>query len=196
MARFNIENGVASYRINDDVVVGGLNIAAIMGNAEVLQKTVAFALKTLLRNETAGLMKTAEQQAEAAENVEGRIAALNAGKWSEGRAGGEGESTRSLLVQALARVLQKTPAEARDLIQGEINAQLEEQGIDPDTENDDLSDDAKKSKRKIGMAVRKGIGDDPAVKEAMLDIKAEKDKAEREALAKQKAEGKVQSRFA
>ena len=196
MARFKVENGMASYQISDDLIVGGLDLEKVYGFSklnEVVQKTILFSLKTVLRNATAGKMKDAASMKEAFEAVGQRVSALMNGKWSERKETGEaGESARSILALALARVLGREPHEAADLIAGEVSAKLDEAGIDAEAETDDLSPEDAKKRRKIATAVRKGIADDPLVKLAILDIKAERDKAEREELAK----GKQTSRFA
>lgn len=170
MERFKINpDGTASYQINEETTVSGLNLESAYGwskLSELARSTLAFALKTVLRNETAGKMKDAATQKEAAEDVAARIKAINDGKWTVRVRGEAGEARTSILARALAQVLDITPDEAADMVSKEIVAKLEEAGIDPETENDDLTDEQKKAKRKIGNAVRKGISDDPAVKAA------------------------------
>lgn len=193
MARFKVENGIASYQINDSLTCTGLNVDKMLQNVDLVRRAVDFALKTMLRNATAGKMKDAASQAEAAADVQQRMDALNNGKWSERKETGEaGESSRSILALALAKVLGREASEAADLIADEIKQKLDEAGIDADAETDDLSPEDAKKRRKIATAVRKGISEDPAVAMAILDIKAARDAAARAELAK----GGKTSRFA
>jgi len=197
MKRFTInEQGVGTY-VLDEKNTFTLDMGAVFGYAKLpplAQNAVSFAVGHVLRNATAGKVK--DKLAEAVEGIKDRIKALEAGKWSAHRETGEaGESKMSLLSQALARVLQIEPQEAAEMVSKEVTSALEEAGIDPETEADDLTDDEKKKKRKIAAQVRKGIADDPAVADAMLDVKAERLAAEKAANAAETAKGERKSRF-
>lgn len=170
MKRFNVNpDGTASYTVDEKNVVA-VNFARIMSNADLVAQAVKFAIGHVLRNATAGKM---EDLPTAVEAVKERAAALDAGKWSEHREGGEtGESRTSLLAQAIAEVTGGTPAEGAKFVSEEIARACEDAGIDADADESDSAET--KSKRKsIASKVRKGLSEDPAIKPVVARMRAE-----------------------
>lgn len=196
--RFNISGNTASYQVADGMVAS-LDLAkAFPGVLEsahaTIREAVIFALKTALRNATAGKMETAEQIKEAFDSVKKRCAALEAGTWAARREGGGGESRESVLARALAAVMGTTTAEAVAFIDEMVAKTLEENGIDPDAEAETLSEDEKTKKAQFARAVRKSIAEDSAVAIKVATIKAEDAIAKAQAAEKDNA-GKA-SKFA
>jgi hypothetical protein len=194
MKRFEINpDGTASYRVAEGKIVEcGPALKKVLETPELLQKAVHFALGHIFRNATAGKMEKIDDAFGA---VKERADALRDGKWAAHREAGEaGESRASFLALALAAVMQVTPAEAAEFISGEITTAMEEKGIDAEADSDDLTAEQKTERRKIANAVRKSIGEDPAValKVATLKAEAAADKAKQ---AEADAKGKP-SRFA
>lgn len=178
MKRFAISNeGVGTYALAEGMT-HQVDLQAVFGYNELgdlAKKAIAFAIGHVLRNATAGKMDDkakAEGFKEANEAIAERIKALSEGKWTAHRETGEaGESRSSLLSQALAVVMGVDAQQAAEFISNEVRNALEEKGIDPDAENDDLSAEQRSEKRKIAAAVRKSIGDDPAVSVELQKIK-------------------------
>jgi hypothetical protein len=196
--RFNIAGSTASYQVADGMIAS-LDLAkAFPGVMEspsaTIREAVIFALKTALRNATAGKMETPEQIKEAFDSVKKRCSALEAGVWAARREGGGGESRESVLARALAAVMGKTTSEAVALIDELVAKALEENGIDPDAEAETLSDEEKTKKAKIERAAKKSIAEDAAVAVKLATIKAEDALAKAQAATKEH-EGKA-SKFA
>lgn len=194
MKRLSINpDGTAVYTVADGVQ-HSLNVEQVFEWSKLsplVQKAVAFALGHVLRNATAGKMGDDAKKdgfKDASEGVAERIKALSEGKWTAHRETGEaGESKNSLLAQALAVVMGVEPTAAAEFIANEIRTALEEKNIDPDAENDDLTAEQKTERRKIAAAVRKTIGDDPAVSVELQKIKLARAQAELEAKSKEAA---------
>lgn len=196
--RFNITGNTASYQVADGMVASLDMTKAFPGVLEsasaTIREAVVFALKTALRNATAGKMETAEAIKEAFDSVKKRCAALEAGVWAARREGGGGESRESVLARALAIVKGVTTAEAVAFIDELVGKTLEDNGIDPDAEGETLSDEEKTKKAQLTRAVKKAIAEDPGVAIKMATLKAEDAMAKAEAAEKENA-GKV-SKFA
>lgn len=197
MKRLQIaDSGVATYTVAEGMTHQiDLNAVFAYGQQNPLaQKAIAFSVAHVLRNATAGKMgddDKAKGYADAREAIEARIKALTEGKWSERKETGEaGESSRSLLSQALAVVMGVTPEEAADFIANEVKTALEEKGIDPEADNDDLTKEQQTEKRKVAAAVRKSMNEDPGVALEMQKLKLARDQAKL-AEATKNAEGKT-----
>lgn len=195
--RFNIEGKTASYEVATGMTAN-LDLAkAFPGLAEAantIKEAVIFALKTALRNATAGKMEDDAQKAEAFDSVKKRCAALESGVWAARREGSGGESRESVLARALAAVMGSTTAEAVAFIDDLVGKTLEENGIDPDADTESLSADEKSKKAEIARTVRKEIAKDGPVAIKMATLKAEDAIAKAEATEKENA-GKT-SKFA
>ena len=195
--RFSITDGVVSYAVTDDKV-GKIDLnKAVPGfdkQPKVLQAAFIFALKTALRNATAGKMGNAAEQEEAFQAVAKRCAAIESGEWAAGREGRSGESTVSILARAVAEVMGTDVQAAVAFLDAEVDKALTEAGIDPEASEDDLSEEEKVAKRKEVAKVKKGISDDPAILPVMARIRRE-DAEKREKAASESAAGKT-SRFA
>jgi hypothetical protein len=197
MKRLSISpEGVATYTLAENMQ-HKLDLAQVFGYpqlSDLAKKAVAFAVGHVLRNATAGKMDEAAKAQgfkDANEAVAERVKALAEGKWTAHRETGEaGESRLSLLAQALAVVMAVDSAQAAEFISDQIRTALEEKDIDPDAETDDLSAEQKTERRKIAAAVRKSIGDDPAVSVEMQKLKLARDQAKL-AEAQKAAEGKT-----
>lgn len=195
MKRFNInEQGMGSYLVADGKIASVDLNAAFGYNAlgDLAKKAVAFAIGHVLRNATAGKMDAID---EAFKAVCERAKALSEGKWAAHKETGEaGEARESLLSRALARVMKCEPKDAAAFISGEIRTAMEEAGIDPDADSEDLTADEKSLRRKKAAEVRKAIAEDPAVAVALAQVKLEAATEKAQAVAKS-AEGKA-SKFA
>jgi hypothetical protein len=157
---------------------------------ELAQKAILFATKTMLRNATAGRMDKPEDALKA---VKTRVEALMAGKWQAHREGGErGESEHSQLARALALVQGCEPADAAAFIAQLINEALEENGIDPDSDSETLTDEEKAKQKKIVRETKKGISEDPGVAVQLAKIRAD-EAAKKAAEAVKAAEGQKSS---
>lgn len=195
--RFSINETSASYEVATgmtatlDMTKAFPNLAA---QATTIKEAVVFALKTALRNATAGKMETAELVAEAFDAVKKRCAALESGVWASRREGSGGESRQSVLARALAAVMNVEVAAAVAFIDEQVSADLEANGIDPEAADDDLSEAEKTKKSEITRKIRKEISSDAGVKVKMATLKAEDALAKAETTEKENA-GKV-SKFA
>lgn len=197
MKRLQInDQGTAIYTIADGVQ-HSLDLQAVFGYnqlSDLAKKALAFAVGHVLRNATAGKMGDEAKKdnfAEASKAVAERVKALADGKWTAHRETGDaGESKNSLLAQALAVVMGVDAGQAAEFIANEIRTAMEEKNIDPDAENDDLTAEQKSERRKLAAAVRKTIGDDPAVSVELQKIKLARAQAELEEKSKA-SEGKT-----
>lgn len=189
MKRLQIsDNGAAVYTlVGPTKDANGADVPAIQhsldlnavfgysGLSPLTQKAVAFAVGHVLRNATAGKMGDDEKAKgfkEASDAIAERVKALAEGKWTAHRETGDaGESKNSLLAQALAVVMGVDAGQAAEFISNEVRTALEEKGIDPDAENDDLTPEQKTERRKIAAQVRKAIGDDAGVSVELQKLK-------------------------
>lgn len=197
--RFNITGNSANYEVAPGQVATLDMEKAFPGvltraKGNPIREAVIFALKTALRNATAGKMETAADIVEAFKAVKTRCAALEAGTWAAQRAGGGGESRESGLARALAVVMETTVVEAIAFIDDMVAKALEENGLDAEANDDSLSEEEKTKKAQITRAVKKAISDDPGVAVKLATIKAE-DLISKQAAIEEANRGKV-SKFA
>ena len=188
--RFNIVDGVASYSVADGMTASLHVEKAFPGftaGAETVKQAIIFALKTALRNATAGKMDTAEEIKEAFNSVEKRCAALEGGVWAARREGSGGESRESVLARALAGVMGTTTTDAVAFIDDMVSKALEENGIDPEADAESLSEEEKTKKAEVARTVRKEISKDGAVAIKMAMIKAEDATAKAQTVEKENA---------
>ena len=191
MKRFSINDaGQGTYALAADKTVA-LDMNAVFGFdklPDLVKKAVAFSVGHVLRNATAGKMESIDDAFKA---VQERAKALQDGKWTAHKESGDaGESRLSLLAQAVAQAMGIEDKDAAAFISNEIRTALEEKGIDPDADSDELTAEQKTARRKVSNAVRKAIADDPGVSIPLTAIKA-KAANEKAAAAVKAAEGKV-----
>lgn len=192
--RFNIEGNTASYNVAEGMTAT-LDLSkafpGVMDGAATIKAAVIFALKTALRNATAGKMETPEDIKLAFDSVVKRCKALENGVWAAQR---EGASRESVLARALAYVMGTEVSEAVAFIDDMVAKTLEENGIDPEAEDSTLTEEEKTNKAKWTRAVHKSIAEDGPVAIRMAVIKAE-DAAAKAKLATAANAGK-ESKFA
>lgn len=191
------DQGAASYTLSPDMKVSfDLNsvFAGFAQMSEVTKAALIFAVKTASRNSTAGKVENAESLKEAFDSLKTRIKSWQNGVWASRRES-DAEPRSSLLARALALVQGSEPDEAAQFINAMIEENLVENGIDPEAESDALSDEEKKTKRKVQADVRKQISADPGVAAALAKIKAE-DAAAKLAAANEAAQKAGPSKFA
>lgn len=195
--RFNVNGSSASYNVAEGMTATLDLEKAFPGFAgfpQTVAQAVIFALKTALRNATAGKMETPEAVKEAFDSVQKRCKALESGIWAARREGAGGESRESVLARALAAVMGTTTAEAVAFIDEMVAKSLEENGIDAEADAESLSDEEKTKKAQIGRAVRKAIAEDGAVAIKVATLKAED--AMKKAEEAEKANAGKTSKFA
>lgn len=119
--------------------------------ADIIQKALQFAIPTLIRNATAGLLT--EDPVKATERVKARIAAWMDGKWSaKGEASAEPRT--SLLARAIAEVLGITPTEAAAKVEAAVEAALTAANVDADSADEDEVAQAKATANAVRKAFR------------------------------------------
>jgi len=164
----------------DGIGVASLNIAGLAPN--VVRKALEFGLQTLARNATAGLMATDEDAKTGFARVQARFAAWAKGEWRVDGGAESAERPSSLLAQAIAEVIGKTPAEAAQIVADMISENVSAAGLSPDEEGD-----AKKI-REIANEVRKTLSADSAVAVILARLRTEAaKKREAEVAAKAQA---------
>ena len=154
------EDGTLTYTVAEGFAAS-FPLSLVLANEALNKQVVVFALTHMFRNATAGKM---EKPADALKPILTRIEALKNGLFRAHREAGEGgESEHSQLARALAAVMGNAPADAAAFIVEQVNAALEENGIDVPLALDLMTSEEKAKARKIAAGVRKQIGDDPAV---------------------------------
>jgi hypothetical protein len=163
---------ILTYSLPNEAVV--LDIATLPAN--IVQKALEFAIPTLLRNATAGLLT--EDPVKATERVKARIAAWAEGKWSaKGEASAEPRT--SLLARAIAEVLGITPTEAAAKVEAAVEAALSAAEVDADSADEEEVALAKTT----ANSVRRAFRETEEVAPVYARLKAE--------TAKKAAEGKT-----
>ena len=163
MAKNHSFNGsVLTYNLPEEDVV--VDLAALP--QEIIQKALQFAIPTLLRNATAGLLS--EDPVKATERVKARVAAWAEGKWSaKGEASAEPRT--SLLARAIAEVLSITPKEAAEKVEQAVEAALSAANVDADSADEDEVTQAKS----IANSVRKAFRETAEVAPVYKKLKEE-----------------------
>lgn len=192
-ARFGVnEQGVASYKVTDEVTLEGLDLNKLYENKATAMQALAFAVKTALRNSTAGLMKDehkASKFSEAVDAIKARAKTIfEDGKWAAVRQAGE-SAAGTILAQALAKVAGVDVKAAAEQIDAAVEEAMNEKGLDPDAAQDDLTAEQKTERRKLIASVHKEFAKDAQIKLAMTEISAELAQKRLEQ-AKKDAEGK------
>lgn len=143
----NFNGSTLTYNLPNEQVV--VDIASLPAN--IVEKALQFAIPTLIRNATAGLLT--EDPVKATERVKARLAAWAEGKWSaKGEASAEPRT--SLLARAIAEVLNITPTEAAAKVEAAVEAALTAAGVDADSADEDEVKQAKEVANSIRKAFR------------------------------------------
>lgn len=173
-----------NHQWNDSILTynlpGGPVIVNLLDLPEtIIQKAVQFALPTLLRNATAGLLN--EDPAKAEERVKARIAAWLAGNWSaKGEASAEPRT--SILARAVAEALGIDVGTAAGKIEAAVEAALEKAGLDAEAEDDDEKAKVKAMANAVRKLFREAVEVAPIYK-TMRDDAAAKAAAEKPAVS-------------
>ena len=153
---------VLTYNLPTESVT--VDLASLPAN--IVEKALQFAIPTLIRNATAGLLT--EDPVKATERVKARLAAWADGKWSaKGEASAEPRT--SLLARAIAEVLGITPTEAAAKVEEAVEAALTSAEVDADSADEEEVAAAKT----VANSVRKAFRETAEVAPVYARLKAE-----------------------
>lgn len=163
MAKNHSFNGnTLTYNLPGESVT--VDLSALPEN--ITQKALEFAIPTLLRNATAGLLN--EDPAKAIERVKARISAWLDGKWSS-KSESSAEPRSSLLVLALSEALTVTASAAQKMIEDAIEAAQTAANVDTDS----LDEADVKAAKAIAKQVRDAFGATREVAPILQRLKVE-----------------------